>query len=62
MVMGLFSIAMLINACIGLNLLNKLMRKGNTNVVIIENLIESVEDDQSIANEQHNERLPSILK
>lgn len=44
MVMGLFSAAMFVNAAIGLNLLNKLMRKSNKNVVIIENLIEDIED------------------
>jgi len=45
MVMGLFSAVMLVNAAIGLNLLNKLKRKVNTNVVIVENLIEDVSED-----------------
>jgi hypothetical protein len=44
-VMGLLSAVMFINAAIGINLLNKLMRKVNTNVVIIENLIEDVSED-----------------
>lgn len=46
LVMGLFSIALMMNACIGLNLLNKFYNKKNSNVVVLENLIESVEDDK----------------
>lgn len=45
MVMGLFSAVMFINAAIGIDLLNKLMRKVNKNVVIVEKLIE---DDNEV--------------
>ena len=44
-VMGLFSAVMFINAAIGINLLNKLMRRVNKNVLIVENLIEDVSED-----------------
>jgi hypothetical protein len=59
--MGLFSIALIMNACIGLNLLNKFYRKKNSNLVVLENLIESHEHDQ-VCEQKYNERLPSILK
>lgn len=47
-VMGLFSVALMMNACIGLNLLNKFYYKKNSNVIILDNLIDSVEDHESI--------------
>lgn len=61
-VMGLFAFALMMNACIGLNLLNKFYTKKNSNVVILDNLIESVEGDQTVVQQEYNERLPSILK
>ena len=60
--MGSFGIVMLINALIGMNLLNNLYGKGVRNSVVIESLIETKEEEESVADKQYNNRLPKVLE
>ena len=62
MAMGSFGIALLINALIGMNLLNNLYGKGVRNSVVIESLIDSTEEKESVADKEYNNRLPKILE
>jgi hypothetical protein len=62
MAMGSFGIALLINALIGMNLLNNLYGKGVRNSVVIESLIDSTEEEESVADKEYNNRLPKILE
>jgi hypothetical protein len=59
--MGSFAVLMLINAIIGMNILNKLFVKGIKNSVVVENLIEDTEE-QSVGTPQQNNRTPKILQ
>jgi len=62
MAMGSFGITLLINALIGMNLLNNLYGKGVRNSVVIESLIDSTEEEESVADKEYNNRLPKILE
>lgn len=55
--MGAFGMFMLINSLIGLDLLLKLFVKGTRNSIVIENLIESTEQESSVETE-YNNRIP----
>jgi hypothetical protein len=59
--MGSFAILMFINAMIGMNLLKNIFGKTTRNSVVVENLIESTEE-QSNVETQYNNRMPRILE
>jgi len=59
-VMGAFAAVMLINAFVGLEILSKLYNKNTSNRIIVENMID--QEEEQVKDEEHNERLPSILR
>jgi len=62
MAMGSFGIVMLINAMIGMSLLNNLYGNGVRNSVVVESLIEQTEEEETVADKEYNNRLPLILE
>lgn len=60
MAMGCFAVLLSINALIGLSLLYKLYGMGVKNSVVIENLVESTEE-QAPSEKPHNSRIPAVL-
>jgi len=62
MAMGSFGIVMLINAMIGMSLLNNLYGNGVRNSVVVESLIEQTEEEDTVADKEYNNRLPLILE
>jgi len=59
-VMGAFAAVMLINAFVGVEILSKLYNKNTSNRIIVENMID--QEEEQVKDEEHNERLPSILR